>query len=79
MFDMVNLYSAAAPHPNPLPAGGERGRALIGAGSKQLAPFSPRAGRRCRQADEGHFHPKAAKKPHQAHLHQNQHGGADVR
>ncbi|RSB81847.1 hypothetical protein EFD55_07845 [Rhizobium pisi] len=43
-------------HSNPLPARGARGRALREAarnGEGAASPFAPRAGRRCRQADEG--------------------------
>ncbi|NEI98377.1 hypothetical protein ELI44_01060 [Rhizobium ruizarguesonis] len=46
-----------APHPNPLPVNGARGRALRkvgGDGEGAACPFAPQAGRRCRQADEGH-------------------------
>ncbi|TAX37569.1 hypothetical protein ELH97_00610 [Rhizobium leguminosarum] len=47
-----------APHPNPLPVkNGERGRALREVarnGEARHIPLAPRAGRRCRQADEGH-------------------------
>ncbi|RVH99618.1 hypothetical protein CN206_32720, partial [Sinorhizobium meliloti] len=43
-----------APHPSPLPARGERGRAPIGCNDEPASPFSPlKTGRRCRQADEG--------------------------
>ncbi|OHV75608.1 hypothetical protein LCM4573_15790 [Rhizobium sp. LCM 4573] len=53
----MTAYFEFAPHPNPLPARGERGRAMLGlddlGNAMPLAPFSPPAGRRCRQADEG--------------------------
>ena len=55
-----------APHPNPLPAGGERGLAVPydRAGEDGAAyPFSPQAGRRWRQPDEGH--PPALQKSEQ--------------
>jgi len=46
-----------APHPNPLPAAGERGRGpqtpLRETQRVQHVSFSPRAGRRWRQPDEG--------------------------
>ncbi len=48
MMEMGFTAMALAPHPYPLPARGERGASTL-----QLASFSPRAGRRCRQADEG--------------------------
>ncbi|NKK50634.1 hypothetical protein E0H35_34430 [Rhizobium leguminosarum bv. viciae] len=47
----------AAPHPNPLPVNGARGRALrkVGGGTERSrhSPFAPQAGRRWRQPDEG--------------------------
>ncbi|MEH2678135.1 hypothetical protein E0H39_18390 [Rhizobium leguminosarum bv. viciae] len=52
----------AAPHPNPLPARGARGRALREVGGERRGPrqvpFAPFTGRRCRQADEGPSHGK---------------------
>ncbi|TAY75386.1 hypothetical protein ELH84_16680 [Rhizobium ruizarguesonis] len=45
-----------APHPNPLPASGERGpakRSVKGKEAGAAYPFAPLAGRRCRQADGG--------------------------
>ncbi|NKM09535.1 hypothetical protein GFL85_00475 [Rhizobium laguerreae] len=50
------MKNILAPHPNPLPARGDRGRGIrsveVG-GSGAACPFAPFTGRRCRQADEG--------------------------
>ncbi|RUM18824.1 hypothetical protein EFQ99_32430 [Rhizobium vallis] len=46
----------AAPHPNPLPVNGARGRApreVAGTERWRHIPFAPLAGRRWRQPDEG--------------------------
>ncbi|RVG73885.1 hypothetical protein CN198_27875 [Sinorhizobium meliloti] len=53
-----------APHPNPLPVkrgeGTSRTHALDRNNAREAAagPFAPPAARRCRQADEGRFHPQ---------------------
>ncbi|NEH53335.1 hypothetical protein GR210_31660 [Rhizobium leguminosarum] len=51
-----SLVLTSAPHPNPLPVNGARGRAprkVGGDGEGAACPFAPFTGRRCRQADEG--------------------------
>ncbi|RUM17513.1 hypothetical protein EFD56_17690, partial [Rhizobium phaseoli] len=54
--DLPGLYLGVAPHPNPLPVNGARGRALrevVGDGEVEAILLRPACGRRCRQADEG--------------------------
>ncbi|GEM_PF-4225641 len=61
MREMIELHPVAAPHPNPLPAGGERGRALLGAREKRrsrgISLLPVMTGRRWRQPDEGQPRP----------------------
>ncbi len=57
MRERIELRVAGAPHPNPLPAGGARGLALLGLeGNRDVAAsvlLPVITGRRWRQPDEG--------------------------
>ncbi|WP_349366476.1 MAG: hypothetical protein ABL311_01730 [Nitratireductor rhodophyticola] len=48
LTDIAITQAVLAPHPYPLPASGERETSTL-----RPSSFSPLAGRRCRQADEG--------------------------